>query len=149
MVKGPNKGCSMTRWIGLLMVAGAALVGCESAADIPGGRYNRSFVFERDDGTLVEGVTPSAGARSIVINGRFEAPTGCQNLSSQIDDDNRDLLVTISARPTGTTCPAVIGYFRYTMITGSFFPGSYHLRVVHTDARGSRTLFDAQVAVQF
>jgi hypothetical protein len=139
----------MIRWAGLLLMAGAALSACESAADIPGGRYNRSFVFEREDSALVEGVTPNAGARSIVMNGSFEAPTGCQNLSSQIDDDNRDLLVTISARSTGASCPAVLGYFRYTMITGSFFPGTYHLRVVHSDARGERTVFDGTVAVQF
>ena len=124
--------------------------GCESASDIPGGRYNRSFVFDNDETVSAESVTPTSGARTIRINGVFEAPGGCHNLVSQIDDDNRELEVTITAQAGSGTCNETNNFFRYTMITGFFFPGSYHLRIVHTDpAKGTRTMYDASIAVQF
>jgi hypothetical protein len=107
-------------------------------------------VFDRDDEVTAEGVTPFSGARTIRITGTFEAPDGCHRLDSQIDDDNRDLLVTITAQPGSGTCGTTNGFYRYTMINGYFFPGTYHLRVVHTDnVRGARTLYDASIAVQF
>jgi hypothetical protein len=127
------------------LVAGAAA--CDTSTDITGGRYYRSFSFQRTDSVLVERIAPTTSFRTIILNGVFQAPTSCQDLKPQIDDDNRNLVITITATAKESTCAAVLGHFHYNVVMGTFFPGSWHVEVVHKDARGTRTVYAANIIV--
>ena len=139
----------MRVWLGTVAL-GALLVSaaCDSSTDIPGGRYYRSFAFQRTDSVQLERITPNTGFRTIILNGMFEAPTTCQDLKPQIEDDARNLLITITATAQQSTCQnASLGYFHYNVVMGSFFPGAYRVEVVHKDSRGSRPIYTANVTV--
>jgi hypothetical protein len=131
-------------WLVIPVLLGA----CGDTSGVNGGRYFRSFVATRQDSVVTERVTPDPDFRQIVLSGGFEAPTICQDLSARIEDVNRDLTVTVTAAARAGTCPqTTTGYFKYTMITGSYFPGGYHLIVMHTDSRGTRSIYDGNVVV--
>jgi hypothetical protein len=132
----------------LLAAAGLFLAACGDTSGVSGGRYYRSFVATRQDSAVTEQATADRGFRTIVVDGGFQAPTRCQDLSARIDDDNRDLTVTVTATARAGACPeSSIGYFTYTMITGTYFPGAYRMRVIHTDSRGPRNMYDGNVIV--
>src|SRR5262245_56828080 len=124
------------------------IAACGDSSGVNGGRYYRSFSATRQDSVATERVSPDPDFRQIILSGVFEAPTRCQDLLARIDDANRNLSVTVTATARAGICPQTVpGYYRYTMITGPYFPGAYHLTVAHTDSVSTRTVYDGNLVV--
>jgi hypothetical protein len=119
----------------------------KSPSELVGGRYLRSFIANPSDTMLQDSVSHSTDFATILLQGQFESSTGCVSLDARLEDNDKELELTVYTVGQQNPCTAALGYFRYNVIIGYIQPASYHLRVHHKDARGTRTVFDRTVVV--
>ena len=136
-------------WI--LASALALLTACRDPNDVPPGGAVISFASQRQDTVVREVIfNVSPGGRRIIMNGGYILPHPCFTpLDSTGDQNDNTIDVTITATPTGQTCPAVVAHYVYSMVLGNFVPGDYKVRIRHRDTSGTRTIFDQTVAIPF
>jgi hypothetical protein len=108
-----------------------ALSGCGLLNDI---EKLESFAFSEVEGggPVTPGIDVAGLSRAIFLVGQVNTPNRCFALRAELEDNDRNLTLRVTARTNATNCAPEPGAFRYESAIRPLDPGSYDLRVIHS-----------------
>jgi hypothetical protein len=88
------------------------------------------------------------GVGSIVVDGALGTPVPCYEIHGTAERRGRDITLRVEATPLEVSCITVVATFGYRATIAALAPGTYSIRVVHSEGSRSVTVLERSVAVE-